>query len=130
MSRRLFVYGTLKRGGPREGILQEMGAQYIGNDVVRNFTLRVHVSGQFPAAVPWPEGVVTGELWALPETCSYGDGTYGNCLTLLDRIEGAPCAYRRMEIVTHDGERAIMYVWSGPSSLLGRWLGARWNNAS
>jgi gamma-glutamylcyclotransferase (GGCT)/AIG2-like uncharacterized protein YtfP len=99
LSERLFVYGTLRRGGPRESFLR--GCPFLGRHVVKGF--RLLDLGAFPAAVPGP-GAVVGELYELRDDA---------ILEFLDAVEGvddAPPLFRR-DRVEVAGAPAWMYVY-------------------
>jgi gamma-glutamylcyclotransferase (GGCT)/AIG2-like uncharacterized protein YtfP len=65
---RLFVYGTLKRGGRLHGWLQEFGAEFVNHTSIEGFTLFTF-NGVFPVARPADEGRVNGEWWMVSERC-------------------------------------------------------------
>ncbi len=115
---RVFVYGTLRGGGPANGLLA--GFRRIGGAVVRGV---LHdVGGRYPALVAEGEGVVHGELWEGP----------GESLPALDAYEGvARGLFRRVRLVA-DGGECWGYVAGpalagrlGPASVVagGRWEG-------
>lgn len=73
----VFVYGTLKRGGSNHVFLA--GQRYLGEArTTPGFTL--YSLGDYPGMVraPGDTAGVTGELWAVDDTC----------LAELDRLEG------------------------------------------
>lgn len=91
----VFVYGTLRRGELRAGVM-EGGGEFLGPAVASGFAL--YDLGSFPAMVATDEAAaVHGELWQVTP------GT----LEQLDRIEGHPSFYCRVEInvETRDGRR-------------------------
>lgn len=101
---RLFVYGTLRRGGGAEGLLR--GFERLGPAQVRG-TLH-DVEGRFPALVPEGEGAVRGEVWAGPE----------EALARLDAYEGVGEGLFRRVRLEAAGKACWAYV-AGPR-LLGR----------
>jgi gamma-glutamylaminecyclotransferase len=96
---RVFVYGTLKRGFPREDLMA--GAVFEGSATTqRGYAL--YDLGAYPALVVGSEGAVIGEVyWVDPEH-----------LAELDRYEGCPDLYGRVTIALSDGSRAEAYVMS------------------
>ncbi len=85
---RIFVYGTLKRGGGNHSLLA--GQQLIGAArTPPGFTL--YSLGDYPGMVRAPDDAlgVTGELWAVD----------AGCLLRLDELEGVPEGlYERVSI--------------------------------
>ncbi len=74
---RLFVYGTLKRGGSNHA--QLAGQHFLGEaHTVLGYTL--FSLGDYPGLVPMPDDLagVTGELWSIDDAC----------LAHLDEFEG------------------------------------------
>lgn len=95
----VFVYGTLKRGGPLNQVLSRVGASFMKGAKVEGYTLW-SVDGVFPAMLPEKDGVVKGEIWAVPDSA----------MDLLDRIE---ISYDRKVLLTSDHEAVNTYVWRG-----------------
>jgi gamma-glutamylcyclotransferase (GGCT)/AIG2-like uncharacterized protein YtfP len=85
---RIFVYGTLKRGGGNHAYLA--GQQFLGTArTAPGFTL--YSLGDYPAMVRAPDDTagVSGELWAVD----------AGCLQRLDELEGvAERLYERVPI--------------------------------
>lgn len=85
---RVFVYGTLKRGGGNHALLA--GQRYLGPArTPPGFTL--HSLGDYPGMVrsPGDSAGVVGELWAVDDSC----------LKKLDELEGvAEGLYERVPI--------------------------------
>jgi gamma-glutamylcyclotransferase (GGCT)/AIG2-like uncharacterized protein YtfP len=72
----LFVYGTLKRGQPRQRFLA--GQKFVAAAVTEP-RYRLFNVGEYPALVPHPDGrSIEGELWDVDEAC----------LRTLDKVEG------------------------------------------
>jgi gamma-glutamylcyclotransferase (GGCT)/AIG2-like uncharacterized protein YtfP len=103
VSKRLFVYGTLRHGHPngqRFGLtadrLVEQGAQLHG--------FRLYDVSWFPGIQPTDDlsSVVVGDVFDVP------DELWG----ALDRYEGAPSLYRR-ETVTVGNIEAEVYIYNG-----------------
>lgn len=100
----LFVYGTLRPGDVRWGLL----APYVVDDGVAD-----RVPGQlfdtgldYPAATFGGDGIVHGQTFML-----HAD-TLDECLALLDEEEDTVAGlYRRIEIVTESGARAWAYEY-------------------
>jgi gamma-glutamylcyclotransferase (GGCT)/AIG2-like uncharacterized protein YtfP len=93
---RIFVYGTLRRGRANHGVIA--AARYLGPARTKPAWRRV-TFGPYPAIVPG-EDVIDGELYEVDEAM----------LTILDRFEGVPELYVRIEIELDDGTRAQAYV--------------------
>jgi len=103
VSPRVFVYGTLRKGGPRASFLN--GCAFLGRHTLAGY--RLLDLGAFPGAVPGDGGVV-GELYELRDEA---------ILEFLDAVEGvddAPPLYRRREVAV-DGAPAWMYVYARES---------------
>lgn len=110
---RLFVYGTLKRGGSNAARLR--GARFVGET-------RTAIGYELVDLGAWPGlrvggfGGVDGELWDVPR----GE------LPALDAFEGAPSLFRRGRVRLADGSEAEAYfigpaAGSGPVIRRGRW---------
>ena len=84
---RIFVYGTLKRGGCRSHVLQ--GQRLLG-PARTTAKYRVYDTGSYPALVKADDdGIeIEGELWEVDEAC----------LEVLDSIEGIPTLYDRQPV--------------------------------
>ncbi|MFZ5493927.1 MAG: gamma-glutamylcyclotransferase family protein [Verrucomicrobiota bacterium] len=84
----VFVYGTLKRGGPNHPFLE--GQEFLGEvRTAPGFTL--YSLGDYPGMVraPGDTAGVTGELWSVDDAC----------LAELDRLEGlAEGLYERAHV--------------------------------
>jgi gamma-glutamylcyclotransferase (GGCT)/AIG2-like uncharacterized protein YtfP len=99
--RRLFVYGTLRRGAPMHGLL-EPGARFVGP---ARFRGRLYDLGAFPGVVASRRAadVVHGELFELtgpdPEAA----------LDALDRYEGR--FFHRVEVDVETAERGVERAW-------------------
>jgi gamma-glutamylcyclotransferase (GGCT)/AIG2-like uncharacterized protein YtfP len=80
---KIFVYGTLKRGGCRAHHLK--GQTFLG--MARTAPrYRMYNTGSYPALVDDAAGLeVEGELWDVDEAC----------MKLLDEVEWVPTIYRR-----------------------------------
>ena len=105
----LFVYGTLRRGQQRHDLLEELGAEYLGQGIVVGELLDL---GAYPGALkggPQSSMRVVGELYRLADASS--------ALKVLDDYEdaggGAAALYRREvdPIVRSDGERVSAWVY-------------------
>jgi gamma-glutamylaminecyclotransferase len=114
---RLFVYGTLKRGGCREFAMA--GQRFLVT--ARTYpAYRLYHCGDYPALVRDANGVsIEGELWEVD----------GSCLSKLDDIEGvAMRLYERAPISLlppHDGEPVESYFYLRSVTGL-RDCGPRW----
>jgi gamma-glutamylcyclotransferase (GGCT)/AIG2-like uncharacterized protein YtfP len=96
--RRLFVYGSLRRGGQHHDLLR--GACYSG-EVETRPGYALYQQGDYPALAEG-SGVVAGELWLVHDAL----------LRELDVFEGCPELYQRGEVVLCDGSRAVAYLVS------------------
>jgi len=98
----LFVYGTLKRGGSRHWIIENL--PFLGRAKAKGFVL--YDLGPYPAMVPGA-GLVYGEVYEVSK----------EVLQSLDWVEGVPVLYRRklIEVVFEDGFslKAWAYIYSG-----------------
>ena len=94
----VFVYGSLRRGRSNHG--QMAGCQWQGNGELRGFAL--YDLGPFPMAVACEESDcrLVGEVYAVT----------AEQLAHLDRFEGVPRLYERLERVLVDGRRVWLYV--------------------
>src|SRR5690242_20055264 len=101
----LFVYGTLKRGGPRHHVLR--GQRFLRDAVTRPKYL-LYDLGAYPGLVVAEEGgrAIHGELYEVER----------RLIPRLDKIEGAPGLYR-LEPVEVEGESAavVAYVYRRPT---------------
>ena len=94
---RLFVYGTLKRGGLAAGRMH--GASFEGL-VTTAAGYALYDLGDYPALAKDDEGIVEGEVYLV--TAEH--------LAELDRYEGYPELYRREAVPLADGSLAEAYV--------------------
>jgi gamma-glutamylcyclotransferase (GGCT)/AIG2-like uncharacterized protein YtfP len=118
MSRVIFVYGTLKRGGSNHRHLQN--AKYLGDaETTRGY--RMYDAGGYPALVRDTTGTVhiPGELWEVDD----------RHLARLDRFEGThEGLYHRSPITLatpHDRGDVDAYFYGRDVAGL-RDIGARW----
>ena len=106
---RVLVYGTLKRNYSNNRFLQN--AVFIGDDRVEGFMMK---NAGFPAAMPAPGSVITGEIWDIgnPTVDPVARRTLAGC----DMLEGYDpndkhnTFYVRQEVQTVGGENVYMYV--------------------
>jgi len=102
MRSHLFVYGTLKRGGSRHWIIENL--PFLGRAKAKGFVL--YDLGPYPAMVPGA-GLVYGEVYEVFE----------EALQALDWVEGVPVLYRRelIDVVFEDGFslKAWAYIYNG-----------------
>lgn len=100
----LFVYGTLRRGAPMHGLLED-GARRVAEARVDG---RLYDMGAYPAFVPggWVRGrgTVCGELYEIP-----GDPT--PVLDALDRYEGEQFERVVLDVETTDGRSVEAFVF-------------------
>ena len=84
---KLFVYGTLKRGHSRAGVLE--GHRFLGKAQTRA-KYRLYNCGSYPGLVKAENGIaIEGELWEVADAC----------LAVLDEIEGVSSKLYRRERV-------------------------------
>lgn len=95
---KVFVYGSLRRGGALNGILD--GSEFVNiSKTVPAYSL--YSLGAFPALVAEGETAVVGEIYEVtPETRSY-----------LDRVEGHPHMYVRTPITLDCGTEVEVYLF-------------------
>lgn len=98
----VFVYGTLRKGQIRHGVLK--GSLFIGYGFLKGYDM--YNLGSFPAIVKG-SGVVYGEVYSTNE----------ETLKTLDYIEGVDCGLYKRELKTielESGEviEAFVYVFS------------------
>lgn len=114
----VFVYGTLMRGGCRDGALKDQ--EFIA-EATTEPRYRLFDCGSYPGMVDDADGVaVHGEIWRVS----------GECLARLDDIEGVDEGlYERREIDIADptglkSVEAYLYLLNteGLSDLEGRWV--------
>jgi gamma-glutamylcyclotransferase (GGCT)/AIG2-like uncharacterized protein YtfP len=89
--KRVFVYGTLKKGFALHGHLQKKDVEFLGEAVLEGADL-VSV-GWYPGVVPG-DGQVYGELYGVSE----------NTLRTLDMAEGSPFLFKRETQVVKVGD--------------------------
>jgi gamma-glutamylcyclotransferase (GGCT)/AIG2-like uncharacterized protein YtfP len=94
----VFVYGSLRQG--RSNHEQMRGCRWQGNASLPGFAL--YDLGPFPMAVASqdPRSRLWGEVYAVPL----------QQLVLLDRFEGVPRLYERIERTLEDGRPVWVYV--------------------
>jgi gamma-glutamylcyclotransferase (GGCT)/AIG2-like uncharacterized protein YtfP len=73
----LFVYGTLRRGFARHGLLSKLGARFVASGRVRGAPYNL---GRFPGAIEEEPGWICGEVYSLPDI--------RRAFRLLDSVEG------------------------------------------
>lgn len=110
---RLFVYGTLMRGGSRHAALGD--ARLVGPArTAPRYAL--YDLGSYPGLVPG-DGVVHGELYDVDESR----------VSYLDAVEGTPDLFRREEVELEEG-RAWAYLFAPPVGRRPRLEEGRWRN--
>ena len=112
---KIFLYGTLKRGGCRSHVMR--GQRFIG-DARTVARYRMYNTGSYPALVEDDDGLeVEGEVWEVD----------GDCLRILDAIEAVPDLYERRPVSlstpSMDGVETYIYQRSLESlpDCGGRW---------
>lgn len=114
---RLFVYGTLKRGGVRHHVLAH--CRFLGSALTRPL-YALHDLGAYPGLIPHGEGqVVEGELYEVPLSLREN----------LDRVEGAPDWFNLapIELQGEDGP-ALAYFFQQSPGTRPRLCSGRWDN--
>lgn len=105
MTTRLFIYGTLKQGQSRHGLLA--GQKLLGKALTGPF-YRMYNVGSYPALIPAKDGrPIEGELWLVND----------ECLAELDRVEGVSeglyeRASVRLSLPTHETVETYFYLRS------------------
>ena len=97
---KLFVYGTLKRGGGNHRYLH--GCKYLGNYVMKNHVL-FDLNYGFPYMARQENHEVIGEVYEIGELT-------GTTLKNVDRLEGHPVHYKRY-LTNYKNEVAEMYYY-------------------
>jgi gamma-glutamylaminecyclotransferase len=96
---RIFVYGTLRKGGSNHGLLA--GATFAGLAETREPFAMFDLGG-FPCIVPGGEERVAGEVFLVD----------GATLARLDALEDVPRWYRRAVVLLADGSQAEAYLYA------------------
>ena len=94
---RVFVYGTLRAGQPNHRLLR--GATAFGAATTAE-PFVMHDLGAFPAIVAGGATPIAGEVYEVD----------ADTLRALDRLEGYPGFYDRVEVGLTDGTRALVYT--------------------
>lgn len=98
---KVFVYGTLKKGDSRRGLDRwATGVQFVGPAVTSKLDYSLYDLGSFPAAVLNGNNRIEGEVWIVDE----------DTMEDLDRIEGYPAFYKRIQIDTTQGRAWMYYI--------------------
>lgn len=96
---KLFVYGTLKRGGRLNAALE--GQKFV-KEITTNAEFTLYNTGWYPAMCTGGSTAIKGELWEINEAL----------VPRLDSIEGHPELFKRSEIELEDGSKATAYVYN------------------
>ena len=97
----VFVYGTLKKGNSSRGLDRwSLGANFIGNAVTSQNKFTLYDLGAFPAVGLKGEDYIAGEVWSVDK----------DTLDDLDKIEGYPDFYNRIQVDTTKGEAWMYYM--------------------
>lgn len=103
---RVFVYGTMKRGGVLHGVLEDSRVRKVAIDGVAGARLYVNRVTGLPRMVRVKgRETVWGEVYDVPKELMTG---------VMDRIEGADRPYgysRRVLVLKESGQVAWAYVW-------------------
>lgn len=92
-SDKLFVYGTLKG-------MNRPGVRYLCEGIVSG---ALYDLGSFPGAKLDEDGLIEGEIFEVQSSA----------WEPLDRYEGAPDLYKRVEVMTVDGIKVWVYHYNG-----------------
>lgn len=98
MTTKVFVYGTLMRGGRYHELLER--AAFVG-EAVTEVGYRLYDLGPYPAMRREGDGAVVGEVYVVDDPV----------VTELDRLEGHPDYYRRAGIRLADGSEVTSYLF-------------------
>lgn len=82
---RVVVYGTLKKGGALHNNMKFVNAEFVEATKLKGW--RMHNMGWYPAIVHDPENEVSVEVYEIDK----------DKLNVLDKVEGYPALYKRME---------------------------------
>lgn len=93
----VFVYGTLKRGYGNHYRMNEAKGTFVGESKVKGFGCLN--TPWYPYAVKSPEREIVGEVFDVPD----------NNIFILDRLEGYPNHYNRVQTQTDCGVAWIYY---------------------
>lgn len=95
--KRIFVYGTLRKGGSNHRLLEK--SKFVGVHITQNEYTMVDF-GPFPALLE--EGVtpITGEVYEIDNPTALA----------IDRLEGYPHLYQRKVIDTEYGKALVYYI--------------------
>lgn len=97
---RIFVYGTLMRGGHNHRVMGERARLVRARArTLARFTMLD--LGSFPAIVDRGNTAIVGEVFELNK----------DALKDVDRLEGHPTFYRRTQVALADGELVETYLW-------------------
>jgi len=115
MTKKLFIYGTLKQDGCRASAMEGKFLGYVE-------TLPEHKlidCGSYPGLIYDKDGglSIKGELWEVDESLMDHK---------LDQIEGVPILYKRGQVKIKDCEDEVLtYIYQGKSK---NYCGNEWKN--
>lgn len=95
----VFVYGTLKRGGPNNYLMDSINAEYLGDAGLKDHAL--YGIGNLPVAVSEDNNSVYGEIWKVP---SPG-------MLYLDMLENNGKAYTRKVVTVNTMDGNQVEAW-------------------
>lgn len=95
MSKLVFVYGTLRKGGKLSYAMEN--GEYLGDHATPSRYKMIDL-GQYPAVTPNGDTAIVGEVYRVAD----------EYMSVLDNIEGYPDLYQRTLIQTEYG-KAYMY---------------------
>jgi len=112
--KRLFVYGSLRAGGPAHRLLEIYDAKLVKETRVPGFDL--FALGWFPGAVRNKENKegTAGEVYEVPDNLAPG------LFEHLDLFEGVGAGLFSRQEVEIEGEPTSMYVYEGDVGKFGR----------
>jgi len=100
MTNKVFVYGTLKKGNSIRGLTMFQGADFVADATTKNATFGLYDLGSFPAVGVNGDNKIAGEVWEVDK----------ETFDMLDRIEGYPTFYNRVEVETSAGNAWMYYI--------------------
>ena len=100
LSKKVFVYGTLKQSNSVRGLNKFPGATFVDQAVTNDATYSLYDLGAFPAVSIKGQQRILGEVWEVDD----------NTFEVLDSIEGYPHFYNRTQVDTSAGKAWMYYI--------------------
>ena len=91
---KIFIYGSLKKGGRERGLQESKNCKFIGTAITTQSIFNLHDLGKFPTISLNGKYKIQGEIWSVTK----------DKLRELDRIEGYPKLYTKTLVDTNLGE--------------------------